>query len=571
VKVYRSTGPVARSPGLGSTLMFRHADGRLAVLPMKGNSPLSQSPVFENRIWVISQEHPEWKVIGTGDFNNDSHGDLFWQRDDGVLDLWHMEGTAILRKGVTAAAVPALPGLETGPLFGDLDVNGITDLVWNGRRPRRPGEMPPEPGGIFDSNYVYLEQAWLMQLGSAAPASTEDRASAIWATAGLGQFDAAGALDRLRRSFDGRTSIVLSTGVAITGPRLSRSWLLKGIGDFDGDGTSDVLFQHEETGELRVWKVLAGAIVNIVPLQAVPVADWQIQGLADTDGDGRSDIVWRNPAGDLSVWRTGDAITVADYGAPLAIDPAWVYTGALPTSTRVGGTLVSVSKYVASEGDCVDETFQVKGRAGSLTDLPVAKYAIALDSGQWHCRYFMGVPSYYYNIAGAWQLLTQFNGAFDFTIMPDTLLAVGFCPAGATCKETPPTPPPAPAPDSLLVALPIWGGLQNYNAANGEPVWYLTIFGDPNGPLRRPPGKVLSIRALQNMFMPTHGNSALNCNDPSKTILVRSQETLSGDRLALVYGTAQPRLPITIQGCVPFTGGGMVSDRLFVELTWQPD
>lgn len=566
VKVHLSQGPVARSPGLASALLFRHTDGRLAVLPMKGTVPLLPFPNFEQKIWVISQEAQDWKVSGTGDFNNDGHGDLFWQRDDGLLNLWQMEGTAILTKGVTGATLPALPGLESPPLFGDMNVDGITDLVWNGKRPRKPGEIPPDGPPIIDSNVVYLEQAWLMQAGTTVPAATENRASTIWATAALGQFDALGPLDRLRRSFDGRSSFVLASGVEKTGPQLSRAWLLKGVGDFDDDGSSDVLFQHGETGELQVWKVVDGVVVRTVVLQAVPVAVWQIQGLADTDGDGRSDIVWRNTTGDLSVWRMGDAITVADYGAVIPIDPAWTYAGALPVKNRMGGTWIGLFKYVPREVDCVDETMQAKGAGGAIVDIPVAKYPIPMDSGQWYCRYNMDVLSYL-NIAGAYQLVTQFNGTINFNIMPDLRQDLLICPSGATCKDTPAPPPPPPPP--VLVYLPIWGGLTNYFPGNGEPIWYYSTFPEPN--INRPPGRVLSIRALQDMNIPTQGNTTLDCTDPSKIISVRYGETLSGDRLAAVYGTAEPKTKIGIPGCLTRVVGTTVNQRMAVEVTYQPD
>src|SRR3954470_18286622 len=70
------------SPGTGTALLFRHANGTLALVAMRGSSPLISNP--DQRLYWIADVGTDWRIIGTGDFNNDGHGDLLWQRSDGL-------------------------------------------------------------------------------------------------------------------------------------------------------------------------------------------------------------------------------------------------------------------------------------------------------------------------------------------------------------------------------------------------------------------------------------------------------------------------------------------------------
>jgi FG-GAP-like repeat len=170
----------ADSTMTGSGLLFRsQKTGQLAIIAMNGTHPLfSVSP--EHPLDVLYKISPEagmdWKIIGTGDFNNDGHGDILWRHDSGALAIWEMAGTGVKNQYMLTSTVPDLPGLVEKPFVADFDGNGVSDLLWQGSRltkPKPDGDLGGSlgPDDLFSSNYTYLSQTWTMAAAALAPAS----------------------------------------------------------------------------------------------------------------------------------------------------------------------------------------------------------------------------------------------------------------------------------------------------------------------------------------------------------------------------------------------------------------
>ncbi|TGD99831.1 ELWxxDGT repeat protein [Methylobacterium nonmethylotrophicum] len=70
---------------------------------------------------------PDWDVVGTGDFNTDSRGDLALRnRTTGEIDIWHLNGTTVLG----TSGYVGNPGTDwIVEAAGDLNGDGQTDLV----------------------------------------------------------------------------------------------------------------------------------------------------------------------------------------------------------------------------------------------------------------------------------------------------------------------------------------------------------------------------------------------------------------------------------------------------------
>jgi len=109
-------------------------------------------------------------------------------------------------------------------------------------------------------------------------------------------------------------AIAQGTLVGNPGP----SWHIGGTGDFYDDGNTDVLWQNDN-GEVAIWDMKGGAIVQGAILTADPGSTWRIKGTGDFYGDGNTDILWQNDNGEVAIWDMKGGTIVQ--GAILTADP----------------------------------------------------------------------------------------------------------------------------------------------------------------------------------------------------------------------------------------------------------
>jgi hypothetical protein len=416
---------------------------------MNGTQPLDSG----NQLYKIAQVPTEWKIIGTGDFNNDGHGDILWRHDSGVLAIWEMAGTGVKNGYWLETTVPDLPALSEKPFVADFNGDGVSDLLWQGKRLTKPDNGPPSLGGgplgaddLFSSNYTYLSQTWTMAAGSTAPATVKTGSSISRWTAAVGQFDGAGGIDRFSRAFDGETFFELSSGSVLPGPSVSAEWEVKAVGDFDGDGTSDLLWHNQQNGIVSVWQVQNGTYKKSVTLAYVPVAEWQVLGAADVDGDGVSEILWRNKNGQVSVWLMSN-FAVKEFGPPFMVPLEWEFAGILATKTPLGAFQAWTYDWVKSSVQCMAQSpFQITGPKPETVVRGFDSLGVTYDvqrGGYKRCISRMAEP--FVNITGEYRMETSKLGGFDFIISPYSLaLGDEYCPSAATCSPPSSTPPPMP-------------------------------------------------------------------------------------------------------------------------------
>ncbi|HVU17737.1 MAG TPA: FG-GAP-like repeat-containing protein [Candidatus Didemnitutus sp.] len=110
--------------------------------------------------------------------------------------------------------------------------------------------------------------------------------------------------------------------------RLPATWRIVGRADFNGDGNVDLVWENTATGDHAVW-FMNGTTFNgsTAYLGYVP-APWRIGAVADMDGDGHPDLVWENTStGDRAIWYMNGA-TILRFGYLAYVDPAWRLCGA---------------------------------------------------------------------------------------------------------------------------------------------------------------------------------------------------------------------------------------------------
>lgn len=138
-----------------SDLGFQHTDGTLAAWFMDGTT-MASAAYFNPH----DTGDRKWRVTATGDLNRDGDSDFVFQHQDGTLAVWYLDGINI---SSTSLLDPSHPGDVNWRVVGTGDFNqdGQTDLVlqhtngrlavWlmKGARLSRGSELnPPTPGDI---------------------------------------------------------------------------------------------------------------------------------------------------------------------------------------------------------------------------------------------------------------------------------------------------------------------------------------------------------------------------------------------------------------------------------------
>lgn len=254
-----------------------------------------------------------WAAEPNVDFNGDDRGDLFLRNPySGEVMVWLTDGTQILSKQSVGVRTPDSGWLPVG--LGDANGDGRTDLFW---RNAFSGEL----------------QVWLLNGGTAQLASygVVDPSSG-WTVIGLVDVNGDGRSDILwRNGLTGNVSVWLLNGGTVLSAASygvvppNSGWTPLGFKDVNGDGRADILWRHAQSGQLYIWLLNGGSILQAGSYGTVAAATgWGPIGLADVNNDGRSDLIWRNYySGQVAAWLlNGFSVTSVSYGT-LPLSTGW--------------------------------------------------------------------------------------------------------------------------------------------------------------------------------------------------------------------------------------------------------
>jgi Peptidase family C25/FG-GAP-like repeat len=203
------------------------------------------------------------RLIGTGDFDGDGHGDFaFWDPVGEAVTVWKLDGTNTFRENDYFQFMSAQYAPQG---VGDFDGDGLADILWMNTATRDVT--------VFEGNGTSLARETLAQ------------------------------------------------------PALPAAWNIQATGDFNGDGTTDVILRNSQTGDVGIWVMNAGVIGSYVYPQLGVESFWQIQGAGDFNGDRVTDVLWRDTnTGDVGVWVMNSSATISSYAYPqLGVEAFWVY------------------------------------------------------------------------------------------------------------------------------------------------------------------------------------------------------------------------------------------------------
>jgi len=232
--------------------------------------------------------------VGTGDLDGNGMTDILWN-GNGTLYVWLNNGAG----GFTSAAVSSYPGGWQLVGCRDVDGDGQDDLIWY-----HPGLH----------QLVY----WIMS-GNQIIRQHEVDVTPGFTALGAGDFNGDGLADIAWRDAAGHVYIWIGNGTSFTQYQvnvgISPGWIVGGIGDVNGDGDSDIFWYQPSNGNVQYWLMNGPTVIGYKTFNTGQ--GYAFAGVGDFDGDGRADILWTHN-NVLSMWLHYDpynyyGVTVQPY------------------------------------------------------------------------------------------------------------------------------------------------------------------------------------------------------------------------------------------------------------------
>ena len=97
-------------------------------------------------------------------------------------------------------------------------------------------------------------------------------------------------------------------------------------GDFNNDGKQDLVWLNSDTGNVGLWLMDGGSILQVCIIATVEQPKWNINFVGDLNGDGKSDIVFTTRSTSepqvVFVWLM-DGCSIIESKPVGAVDPSW--------------------------------------------------------------------------------------------------------------------------------------------------------------------------------------------------------------------------------------------------------
>jgi hypothetical protein len=267
-------------------LIFDPATGKLTVWTLNNGNQLVAATVVAGAPTVA----PGFRILKTGDFNNDGTSDVLWASATNQLQIWYLAPNGVF----LGANPPKLNGQNLSIPAG-FEFVGTADM-------NKDGNLDI----VIQNGTTQTVQIW--------------------------QLDGNG--------------VVIGNPINVAGPVGDIDWRVVGFGDFDGDGDQDILFRNERLTAISVWQMNGTAFVGATGLGVAATATtpallgfpalpaiYKFGAVGDFTNDGKADIVWRDNADNTILWTTSlttnGAFTATQTSLPKLNNPAnWRITGA---------------------------------------------------------------------------------------------------------------------------------------------------------------------------------------------------------------------------------------------------
>ena len=258
------------------------------------------------------------------DLNGDRQPDLVWRRlGSGHNAAWLMNGlNAAVTTFLTPGYATQLPDVHWEiRAVGDLNGDFQPDLIWQNTATRRIAVW-------YLSGSTCIGTAFI---------GGDSETDPNWKIVAAGDMDRDGLVDLLwRHQTSGAMRLWRMNGNAqwdsVTLPTVSDTlWEIAGIADMNGDGWLDFVWRHYGDGNIAAWYMRDTRVLNTVWMAPrVPDVNWRIVGVADVNGDSNPDLFWQQiGTGQLAVWyMRGIDLSTTAYLSPSSVpDTNWRIVG----------------------------------------------------------------------------------------------------------------------------------------------------------------------------------------------------------------------------------------------------
>jgi V8-like Glu-specific endopeptidase len=278
--------------GRGDILLRNLVTSEVQIKSMNGASVSDSQTVS----YIPSQD---WSIMGTGDFDGDGRSDILWRNDNGIVGIWHMNGSQFASGGNVVGRPEGWNIVGTG----DFDGDHKSDILWRSDS----GAI-----GIWDRQLVTMSNG-----GVVTPLGND------WKVSGTGDFNGDGKSDILWANQSGSISVWLMNGLTLMrgGVMDAKDAWMAGTGDFNGDGKTDILWR-QPNGDVGMWFMNGSASSSGGTVKNVS-NDWTIAGIGDFNADHRADILWQDAGGALKV-DLMNGLSVVGSGALGTIGGDWI-------------------------------------------------------------------------------------------------------------------------------------------------------------------------------------------------------------------------------------------------------
>ena len=242
-------------------IVFANSEGFLAAWFMNGADLRFPSFFEPNHVGNL-----DWTPAGSGDFDLDGNEDLLFQRTDGALAVWQLNGLALT--SVVSFPVNPVQGNEWSvSATADFNRDGKVDILFQN-----------ENGTLV---IWYLDRIELLEGNLINPSRPDDLA---WKVVGAGDINKDQNVDLVFQHTDGNLAVWYLDGFSLASASLlepshpgDSNWRVVSVVDRNNDGKPDLLFQHEERGDLGVWFMDRNVLMEARLLKPFQTGDgWKV-------------------------------------------------------------------------------------------------------------------------------------------------------------------------------------------------------------------------------------------------------------------------------------------------------